>query len=924
MKKLLFFLLSISCYAQTEKPNVLMIVLDDLNDYIGVLEGHPQTKTPNIDKLANDGILFTNAHSNAPVCAPSRASFMSGILPITSKNFGFDNWTKNEVLKNSKILPEYFSENGYTTYKTGKVTHGTKLESELWDHLLTNSLDYGPMAYDGNDYTMHPNGNISYFENSGPLDATIARLSDIPNVPADDTNPGYNGWRWHQGAFSYIDADNRDPMPDENSAHWIQQQLTNLENIDSTDSFFMALGLVRPHTPLVVPDKYFDMFPLEEVQIPIIRKNDREDTYFTNGEKGYVLFDILGNEYTDRQEGLRRKTQAYLAAVAFADDMVGQVMSTLENSIYNDNTVVMLFSDHGFHIGEKQYLRKNTLWNEATRVPLIIKSPQHANYAGASVDHPVSLIDIYPTLQELCGLTGATKKNENGADIDGYSLVPFLENPNSTDWEGPHTALTSVGIWGTENNNFSVVSKRYRYTQYFSGDEELYDHFYDKGEWLNVADYPAYQTVKELLKKELQQQSGTKTLLKDPLIDFSQLHEKSDNWELKTLTDGNFIYDTDQIVRTNTEVGTITYKVENLDSFRVDLFGIRNDTPDDFGSIRAFAAGTDEVYTEIAVDYYTTYNSGWRDIFSYEPTVSIPENTEYIRFELSSLEGVPAWKALIASVYLYVENNTNTSEGQNPDELAVVVDPSIFDLSESELRSNAPMLPFVSDPLIDDSYFHESSGGFYFTTNSTDPTLYDNDVERMVRPNNGTDMSVSYQVGSLNYFRVEFYTDASKSIAQIASNYGDLKFYRAGNDKVFTEIPFEFIALKTNETIKKYALVPVDEITEDTHYIKMEMTGGSNLWNAQFGAIHLYGSAEDDLSVAPPKETAALTLFPNPARTTLSIDGLSTITAYSIISMQGRVQQKGVTNGEIEVQNLAPGMYLLCLENTQPIKFIKK
>tara|TARA_B100000809_G_scaffold237914_1_gene258214 strand:+ start:3087 stop:4439 length:1353 start_codon:yes stop_codon:yes gene_type:complete len=445
-------------YPQTEKPNVLMIVLDDLNDYIGVLEGHPQALTPNLDKLANEGVLFTNAHSNAPVCAPSRSSFMSGILPCTSINFGFDNWTKNTVLVNSKTIPEYFSKNGYTTYKTVKITHGTKLENTLWDHHLANSLNYGPMAYNGNEQTMHPKTNISYFENSSPLDATIARLSEVPNIHKDEDNPGHKGW-WANGSFAYEDTENRDFMPDETSVNWINEQLTSLENTNNTDPFFMALGLVRPNSPLVVPDKYFNLFPLEDVKIPLIKRNDREDTYFDRENKGYTLFEILGDEYTDRQEGLRRKTQAYLACVSFADDMVGQAVSHLEKSMYSDNTIVMLFSDHGYHVGEKQYLRKNALWNEATRVPLIIKSPEYSDNAGNGVNYPVSLIDSYPTLKDLCQLTGSTAKNEKGAELDGHSLRPFLENHETETWTGPNSALSTVS-----GQNFSVVTKRYRYT----------------------------------------------------------------------------------------------------------------------------------------------------------------------------------------------------------------------------------------------------------------------------------------------------------------------------------------------------------------------------------------------------------------------------------------------------------------------------
>jgi arylsulfatase A-like enzyme len=165
----LIFLSSIQCFSQ-EKPNVLMIVLDDLNNYVGVMGGHPQAKTPNIDKLAGEGILFSNAHSNVPICMPSRASFMNGISPITSGTWGFNNWLKNETLINSKSLPEYVKENGYKAYQTGKVFHNTK--KGVWTEMGAIP-DYGPMAYNGKKAALHPSCPAAMGV-LGPLDATFA------------------------------------------------------------------------------------------------------------------------------------------------------------------------------------------------------------------------------------------------------------------------------------------------------------------------------------------------------------------------------------------------------------------------------------------------------------------------------------------------------------------------------------------------------------------------------------------------------------------------------------------------------------------------------------------------------------------------------------------------------------------------------
>ena len=209
----LFYFIVFNAFAQ-EKTNVLMIVLDDLNDYVGVMGGHPQAQTPNIDQLANQGILFSNAHSNVPVCSPSRASFMTGILPTTSKNWGFGNWLKNEIQVNSQSIPEYFKTNGYRTYKTGKVFHVDK--RGVWDELGQVS-DYGPMAFDGENAALHPSCPEA-MGTLGPLDSTFASLQDVPMVKPTDSTSGYTGWfntHWKtRGPFRYINDEDRDLLTD--------------------------------------------------------------------------------------------------------------------------------------------------------------------------------------------------------------------------------------------------------------------------------------------------------------------------------------------------------------------------------------------------------------------------------------------------------------------------------------------------------------------------------------------------------------------------------------------------------------------------------------------------------------------------------------------------------------------------------------
>lgn len=498
-------------HAQTDKPNVLMIVLDDLNDCIGVMKGHSQTKTPNMDRLAKEGILFTNAHTNCPVCSPSRASFMTGVLPTTSGCWGFKNPLQNLILNGCKTISAYARENGYKAYQTGKVLHH-KVKG-AWDQYGVPK-SHGPYASDGRKMAQHPSCPEG-MEHLGALDASFAPLSDIPSIPASKDAPGYTGWsniRWGRKPtpFHYVSDDDRDKMVDELSVEWFQKKMKWLEKGKDREPFLIGFGIMRPHTPLIVPKKYFDMFPLDSIKLADIKENDRADcgSATLDGQKsrGQQTYHGLIKGYSDPNEGLRRYTQAYLASVAFADDIVGQALAVLENSRYRDNTIVILFSDHGYGLGEKEELWKYTNWEEATRVPFIIKAPRFAGNAGKIVRAPISLVDLFPTIKALCNLTGPTTKNANGVEPDGHSLVPLLENPDDGKWDGPEVAITVTSSWQSpapRSQHLSARSRDFRYIRYFDGSEELYDHRRDHNEWKNLANNPEYDAVKAKMKKQL-------------------------------------------------------------------------------------------------------------------------------------------------------------------------------------------------------------------------------------------------------------------------------------------------------------------------------------------------------------------------------------------------------------------------------------
>ncbi|MGB0372997.1 MAG: sulfatase [Opitutales bacterium] len=495
-----------------DRPNIVMIVLDDLNDFVGVMGGHPQAKTPNIDRLADRGILFTNAHSNTPVCLPVRASFMRGVHPVSTGHWGFVPTQRNPIAMGSKTIPEYARENGYKVYSTGKVMHEPKYKT-VWDK-LGQPATHGPFPSNGKKRVNHPALPDTMLE-FGELDGVYSSLADIPVVPATDSTPETRGWfnslYWDGDVptpFRYVNDNDRDKMIDEKSIDWMKETIAAHDSYAGDSPFLFALGILRPHTPFVVPQKYFDMFPLETLQLPPIKENDRDDIGVKGyGSRGYKIFKALENGYEDPNIGLKLYLQAYLASVAFADDIVGQALDAIDASPYRDNTVVMLFSDHGYHFGEKDEVWKFTHWDDATRVPFIISDLRDTAHAGKTVNHPISLVDVFPTIADLGAMTGSTLINSQGAPVDGHSLRPFLEDPEHGKWDGPdYAVMVTYSFTGSKEprrQNLSIRTERFRYILYGTGGEELYDHANDPHEWTNLASNPEYASVVAKLKAEL-------------------------------------------------------------------------------------------------------------------------------------------------------------------------------------------------------------------------------------------------------------------------------------------------------------------------------------------------------------------------------------------------------------------------------------
>lgn len=410
-----------------ERPNVLLLSIDDLNDWTGCLGGHPQPQTPNIDRLAKRGTLFTNAHCQSPVCNPSRASLLTGRHPHSSGVYFLSpDLEQAPALKDLDTLPERFAKNGYRTLAAGKIFHTG--DKRFFQEYGGNMGGFGP----------RPKKKISQ-----------------PH--------GHPLWDW--GAYPERDED----MPDYKIADWAVEQLKTLPE-DSDTPFFMGVGFYRPHVPMYAPKKWFDRFPRDQVKLPLVKKNDRDDL------SAYAI--ALTNEkhvspehaWLESAGEWEHAVQAYLASIAFADHCLGMVLDALDASPHRDNTVVVLFADHGFHLGEKQRWAKRTIWENGTHVPLIAVSPGYQQ--GQRTNKPTQLLDIFPTLLELTGLPADDSQ-------EGRSLVPLMKDPNG---EWPHVALSSFG-----KGNYAVRSERFRYIRYLDGSEELYDHRKDRHEWNNLA-----------------------------------------------------------------------------------------------------------------------------------------------------------------------------------------------------------------------------------------------------------------------------------------------------------------------------------------------------------------------------------------------------------------------------------------------------
>jgi arylsulfatase A-like enzyme len=433
---------SVLVRAAPPKQNVLFIAIDDLNDWVGCLKGHPNTITPNIDRLASRGVNFTSAHCAAPLCNPARAALMTGRRPSSTGVYtNSQPYHGSKVLSDVVTLNQHFKNNGYLTLGCGKIYHniqGAFADNKGWH-------DYGRVRS-----TMTLPGDPPFAGS-----AALAQFDWGPTKTEDDA------------------------MLDYQTSEWVARHLHSKHD----QPMFLACGFSKPHLPWYVPKKYFDMHPLDKVQLPIVKEDDLNDV----PEIGRGFARAMGDHpRVTAADAWKKGVQAYLAAITFADAMVGRVLHALETGPHSSNTTIVLWSDHGWHLGEKLHWRKFTLWERSTRNVLMFSAP---GVTKAGVCHrTVSMMDLYPTLAELAGL-------KTPGIQEGESLVPLLRNPIAP---RKTPALTTYF-----RGNHAVRTPEWRYIRYRDQTEELYNRRTDPNEWTNLAGKTEFTKLKSDLAQWL-------------------------------------------------------------------------------------------------------------------------------------------------------------------------------------------------------------------------------------------------------------------------------------------------------------------------------------------------------------------------------------------------------------------------------------
>ncbi len=470
--------------AADERPNVLFIAVDDLNDWIGCMKGHPQAQTPNMDRLAARGVLFANAHCAAPACNPSRAAVFSGRMPRVTGVWSNGSGTLDRRYPQARLLPKALADSGYRVLGTGKLLHsgGRKAFHEYfgvgqrWSPLSKDAVRYSKeeLPSKGSEDPRHVVEDRRGRE-------IVLPLNRMPSDRRPDANDG-ESFDW--GPFDVPDAH----FGDTQITDWAIEKLVQ----EHSAPLFLAVGYYRPHIPLWTPKRFFDRFAATPAELPPFKADDLDD--LSREARRWALEPVTAGSHATvvRHGQWRAAIEAYLACVTYVDYEIGRLLDALDASPIGDNTAIVLWSDHGWHLGEKQHWGKWTGWERSTKVPLIIVPPKTSagSFArgGSRCDQPVGLIDLYPTLTEICRAEGPTA-------LDGKSLVPLLRDP------GRSTSRAVLTMF--DAGNASLRTERWRYIRYADGSEELYDHRLDPNEWNNLAAADGHEAQIRSLRQRL-------------------------------------------------------------------------------------------------------------------------------------------------------------------------------------------------------------------------------------------------------------------------------------------------------------------------------------------------------------------------------------------------------------------------------------
>jgi len=482
-------LLLIGGAASQEKQNILFIAIDDQNDWIHCFGGHPQVKTPNIDKLASEGIRFMNAHCAVPICGPSRAALFTGKQAWHTGVYVNDNKSLEVVGRQFMTMPQRLREEGYNTYGAGKVFHGNinNYPADLFTDYGPGYNQFQPLTSKEANYTDRELNSevdkvyLTHTVDRGPgkLKATFP-LNKMPRERRLESRK-IESFDW--GPLPVEDEE----MDDYKTADWVIGKLKEKHE----KPFFMAAGFYRPHIPLYIPQKYYDMYPPDQVQLPDFVKDDLADIPLVGKDFALIAYSAGTHKNVTGHKQWREAVACYLACISFVDQQVGRILKALEESPYRDNTTIVLWGDNGWHLGEKEHWGKFTGWEESTRIPMIIVPPKNRGHEfsrNTECTQPVGLIDLYPTMMALNNIPLRDA-------LDGSSLVPLLIDPVKK-YSGH--VISTFG-----RGNHSIRTEGWRYTRYYDGSEELYDLNQDPGEYKNLAHTNSYIEIKLELKKKM-------------------------------------------------------------------------------------------------------------------------------------------------------------------------------------------------------------------------------------------------------------------------------------------------------------------------------------------------------------------------------------------------------------------------------------